>query len=416
MQTPYEFFHEAIPVFTLMKRRGIRIDADKMQTLKEDVESELSIYHKVYTDSKVLKDFQRICGKKFNSKSPKHKQQLFFEMGKLKPFKLTGKANQPSTDKESLENLKTQVEVGSDLDLVLDALLREGHLNKLLGTYIDGLLKLTDSNGLIHPSFNLHTVDTYRSSSDKPNFQNIPIRNPILSRVRRTMVPQNDWFIEADFASAEVRFIAIYSGDPVLIKFILDGYDFHRYYASLLYQKPELEISKEKRFDAKNSFVFPTFYGSYYENTSKNLKLPASHVETVETEFWRQFRKTKRWQDEQMALYNRQGYIETKDGFRMQGHLSTNKVLHYPIECSAFHRLLRALLDTEYDMRERNLQSWICGQIHDSIVIDAKDSEVETCLDVLQYNITKPVWDWANVVPMGAEFKIGRNLIDMKEV
>jgi len=416
MNQAYQLFHEAIPVFTQMKRRGIRIDSDKMQALRNNVENELDEYHDIYRQSEILKRFKQEYKEQFNSGSPNHKRFLFFDMMKLKPLKTSEKTNDPSVDKATLENLKEQVEEGSEIGKILDVVMREAHLNKLLSTYIKGVSNLTDSKGLIHPSFNLHTVDTFRSSSSDPNFQNIPIRNPILSRVRRTMVPQNDWFIEADYAGAEVRMLAIYSDDPVLITFICDGYDFHRYYASLLFEKPENEISKEERYKAKNLFVFPEFYNSYYVTIAKNLGMLESLVEEVEDDLWNKFYRVKRWQNSVVDSYNKCGYVETKLGFCMRGPLSVNNCVNYPIQSSAFHRLLRAVIDIENNMREQQRKSWICGQIHDSIVIDAKDEEIEDCIEVLQYNMIKQVWPWMAKVPMEVEIKIGRNLIDMKEI
>ena len=330
-------------------------------------------------------------------------------------IKAPGKSGISSVDEESMEHLKTQVEEGSEIDKILDACMHEAHLNKLLGTYIKGIMELTDENCILHPSFNLNIPVTYRSSSSDPNFQNLPVRNPILSRMRKTMVPQNDWFLEVDYASAEVRVIAMYSQDRNLIKFILDGYNFHRYYAALLYEKPEERITPMERYNAKNKFVFPEFYGSWYKSIAKGSPdWSEAIVEKAEKIFWKDLSGVKRWQQKELAFYERFGYTETKLGFRFRAPLARKDMYNYPIQGTAFHRLLKAAIDADRAFDEASLKSWLCGQIHDSIVVDVVDSEIEQVMDILEHEMTKKIWDWEGNIPMESEFKIGRNLIDME--
>ena len=173
-----------------------------------------------------------------------------------------------------------------------------------------------------------------------------------------------------------------------------------------------------ERFDGKNGFVFPEFYGSYHKTISPQYPQwhGESHVKEIEQQFWDVLQVTKKWQDGLVASYNECGYVETKLGFRRYGPLKKNEIINTPIQATAFHRLLLALIDSEDEMRKQHMRSEIIGQIHDDLVTDIFEDESDEIIDLQEEMMTKHVWDWDQGVPMEAEFALGENFLEMVEL
>jgi len=420
----YALFHEAIPQFALMKYRGIRVDVPQLEDLGVETTAKL-VELDAAQQCQAVQTYRRKYRRKWDSGSSQDKQKLFFGMLGLKPHHLTPSGSELSnplhcsTDADSMTHLLGQVEAGGPVAKLIEACQREAHLTKLNG-YIKNFLSLTAA-GFLHPSFLLHLVSSFRSSSADPNFQNIPVRIEELAQLRRVLVPRFDLLMELDFAGAEVRGYGVHSKDAQLVQNIRDNVDFHRYYASLLYEIPEDEITKEQRYKGKNGFIFPEFYGSYWKTIARNY--PEWRVEAVqaaEKELWDQMPGLKQWQLDSEKFYHKHGYLQYLTGFRVrygkQGCLSFNQVCNMPNQGFAFHRLLRVLLDLEKEMRRRGMKSLIIGQIHDSVVIDCVKDEVPELIKIGQEIVARPAWGYDAIVPWEAEFKTGPNMLDMKEV
>jgi hypothetical protein len=147
-------------------------------------------------------------------------------------------------------------------------------LQKVLSTNLEGIAEEIDSNGILHPSFNLNTVQTYRSSSSEPNFQNMPVRNKNLSEiVRRCFIARpGNHFVEIDYSSAEVRCNASINGDPKLKQYTTDpNSDMHKDMAVQIFKLLPKQITKLIRNIAKGGFVFAAFYGSWWVGLAEGL-------------------------------------------------------------------------------------------------------------------------------------------------
>jgi len=166
----------------------------------------------------------------------------------------------------------------------LAILVRIRKLVKVRDTYLEAFVR-EQYGGWLHPFFNLHTVRTYRSSSDSPNLQNVPIRDEESMRIcRRALLPrEGHQFIEIDFQALEVHIAALYSKDPALIAYLQDPTsDMHLDMAKQLFLFDSLDrklpAHNTMRHAAKSGFVFPQFYGDYYANNAAGLcdwtKLP----------------------------------------------------------------------------------------------------------------------------------------------
>jgi len=396
---------------------GVCVDEVRLETLKADLQARLLRFEKnIYEDKDLVSRWKE--GRKFNFRSNLDLKKFFFDLKRFNVVNTTAKGN-ASVDKESMEKIDHPV---------AKTILEHRKYDKVLNTYAKNIgVELVD--GKIHPFYSLHNVDSYRSSSSAPNFQNQPKRDDEISRmIRGCIIPsKGNRLVEYDYSSMEVRISACYNRDPNLIKYIEDSHsDMHRDMASQLFFRSPDEITKEERHIAKNGFVFPAFYGSYYEQMGSRMwdVLPdytrerlrengirrknsfIRMVRDVEQDFWNnRFRVYSEWKRENWKSYLEKGYIELYTGFRCRGKMTQKQVNNYPIQGSAFHCLLWTLIELDRWMRDQKLESRIIGEIHDAIILDVCPDE-ERILDESVWRIgTEEIrehWDWI-IVPLAIE-------------
>ena len=425
LERAYQLFHRATPTMVACKVRGIKVDNKRLDEIDREVQRELDEIRAVQESGHAI-EYRRKYGKRWDPNSNRDKQRMFYGMLGMEPLKLTPKGKDKanpdhcSTDAESMEYLAGQAEAGSDAVVLIKACQRQAKITKL-GGYVSNFKEQRDADGYLHPSFLLHNVSSYRSSSSDPNFQNFPVRDEEMARLRTCLVPRHDWLMEMDFSGAEVRGYATYSRDRKLVENIRNRVDYHRLYASLLYGKPEDEITSEERYDTKSGFVFPELYGKAYEAIYyTHPEWPIKNVEAAEKKLWGEHPDLRKWQRGMERHYQEHGYLQYLTGFRAifgkEGFLRWNQICNMPNQGLAFHRLLKCMIDIEDEMRRREMTSIAVGQIHDSVVFDVVNAEAADLYDLCRIIVERPAWEWDTVVGWEAEFKIGRNLLDMKEI
>jgi DNA polymerase-1 len=314
-------------------------------------------------------------------------------------------------------------------------------LKKARDTYIKNLID-ESVNGILRPSFGLHGVKSFRSSSSGPNFQNIPIRDPEIKRaIRRAFIPrQGHVFGGIDYAAMEVKIAACYHQDPMMLKYLTDPTtDMHRDVAMDCYliDTPDM-VLKNVRQEVKGAFTFAQFYGDYYVNSAKNLYAPLvrnenclmygdkqttllnhlkskniytyddflEHIRKVEDKFWNErFPVYTQWKKDWKKEYDKKGYFDLYTGFRCSGFMKKNDVLNYQIQGSAFHCLLWSLIQLHKWLKKYKMKTVIVGQIHDEVVLDMLESEIEVvlskCKEIMTVDIVKH-WPWI-IAPLEVE-------------
>lgn len=311
------------------------------------------------------------------------------------------------------------------------------------------------------------------NSSDSPNFQNFPVRDADVGKlIRSCFVPRpGNVLVEMDYAGIEVRISAAYHRDPVMLEYINDPTkDMHRDMAAQIYCiKPE-HVSKKARYCAKNQFVFPEFYGSYWGQCAPHLwdsiakhglevdgvsikkmlrrkgikslgetishykdgrsdldgrsrgagsgrieTKPGTfmeHIRQVEQDFWGvRFRVYDRWKKRWWDDYMKRGGFKTLTGFWIEGVMKRNDVINYPVQGSAFHCLLWSLIRLQRELRRRKMRALIVGQIHDSIVADVPAEELDDFLILAKRIMTKEIrkhWKWI-IVPLDIEAEVAES-------
>lgn len=260
----HKLFRQGAIELAHVEANGMRIDVDRLDKTIEKTSADIDEITNRLKQDEVWKVWKKRFGQKANLGSPVQLATVVYDEMGYKPEGSTRLGKRPKMDAETLGKI--------DLPFVQDYL-KQKKLDKLLGTYLKGVRREV-VDGFMHPVFNLHFVKTYRSSSDSPNFQNIPIRDPKIGKLIRTcIVPRSGRsLVEIDYSAIEVRVSACYTHDERLIRYINDPTtDMHRDMACKCFKLKPHQVSKVTRYCAKNMFVFPEFYGSYYVRCSQNM-------------------------------------------------------------------------------------------------------------------------------------------------
>jgi DNA polymerase-1 len=453
---------EGCQALAVIEEAGMRIDMDRLDWTISETSQQIEQMMAEQKKDDVWRLWRRRFGEKASMGSRSQLAKILFSLEKdgglgFEHRGHTRLGKQARMDEDVLEQI--------DHPFVKQFLKLEG-LKKLRSTYLMGVRREV-VDGLLHPSFNLHLVRTYRSSSDHPNFQNIPIRDKEIGKlIRSCFVPRpGHVLVESDYGSLEVRVSACYNHDPMLIEYINDPTkDMHRDMAAECYMIEPHEVSKEARFYAKNQFVFPEFYGSYFAQCAPNLwnaigrynlkttdgqsledvllaqgitslgetfshysgrieTKPGTfmeHIRQVEEDFWgRRFKVYAKWKLDWFREYQRTGGFSMLTGFRVDGVYKRNDVINYPVQGSAFHCLLWSLIQLVKWLRRNRMKTVVVGQIHDSIVADVHEDELQDYLAMTRQIMLKDIrreWPWI-IVPLEVEQEVAEtNWFEKKKV
>jgi len=453
MNAAYKLFHEGTLALARAEQQGIRIDIDGCNRKKKFLSRKINYLLRKFEETELAKVWRSVYGTGMNVDSNAQLSEVLYNHLGVTPPKLTN-SGRGSTDEDALSKIDMP-----GVKLILD--IRK--LKKIRDTYLDQFLREVSSDGYVHPFFNLHTVRTYRSSSDSPNFQNIPKRDKDAMKIcRKILFPrQGHQLLEVDFSALEVCVAACYHKDPNMMKYLHDPEsDMHGDVAYKIFMLDDYDelirkvgaVKKIKEFKllrnaAKNGFVFPQFYGDYYKNNAYSIcewvKLPTDkkwkaglgvklpdgksisehfisknikdfdslveHLRKIEDEFWgKDFKVYAQWKEKQWQSYLKNGYVDMFTGFRCSGIMRKNETINYPVQGAAFHCLLWTFIQTDKVMREEGWDTKLVGQIHDSMVIDVNPDELEHVVETVHRIATVELprtWDWI-IVPLNVEFEL----------
>ncbi len=426
----YKLFHDGVLAFAQMEAAGIRIDVEYLDKAIRKTKRKIHYLEKDIADSEVMRKWRRTFKSKTNMESNDQLGVILFDVMGFTCTTLTP-TGKYKTDEKSL---------GSVDHPFVQTHLRIKKLRKILSTYLIGLRREV-VDGFVHPVFNLHTVLTYRSSSNAPNFQNFPVRNKELTKLVRTafIARPGHCLVEIDYSGLEVSIATCYHKDPAMIKDIEDpARDMHRDMAAECYRLHIDQVTKDARYCGKNMFVFPEFYGDWYISCARALweaigsmnlqtvdgmplnihlrqeglagledlnpkerPIPGTcehHIQQVEQKFWEErYPIYAQWKKDWYQDYKDKGWFRSKTGFICQAFMKRNEAINYGVQGSAFHCLLQSLIWMQQEIQQRKMKAQIVGQIHDSIVADVPEGEVEEYLQLAQeitVNRLRKAWDW----------------------
>lgn len=352
----------------------------------------------------------------FNINSAKELRNVLFEQNDF-TTKRTTKKGALSTDKATLTELAATYSTHD----VPKLLLQYRETTKMLSTFIEGLTFWLDEYGRIHSTYKLHGTVTGRLSSAEPNLQNIPrdstIRGIFIAKPGHTL-------IEADYGQAEFRFWALYSQDPRMIADIASGQDIHKMTAASSFGVAPDQVTKKQRQDAK-AIVFGLMYGRSTWSVAQQLGINEDEAEKVVQIFFSKYPVAKRWLRDTVSFARTNGYVKNHFGRlrRLPGINSSDEMVrseaerqskNSPIQSGASDMCMIAGARIKREFTKRGFGGELVLTVHDSVIYEVPDAEVEESLKLIKEGIERPI-EGINV-PMSAEIKMGHRWGSLVEV
>ena len=392
-------------VLARMEVAGIGIDREYLEDLGATLREQLSelegrIHHE--------------AGAPFNINSTGQLREILFDQLGLPVLKKTPKGV-PSTDASVLEKL-------ADAHPIVSHLLEYRELEKLRSTYVDGYLPLITQEGRIHTRFNQLAATTGRSSSDRPNLQNIPVRSDRGKTIRRAFVPRPGWrFVIADYSQIELRVMAHLSMDPGLLEaFRGTETDIHTETAARVFGLEPQNVTDEMRRRAK-AINFGLLYGMEAFGLADRLQISRDEREHIDA-YFEQFPLVQEFLQSVVSEARNRGYTQTmfgrrrylpelsSDNFRIR-QMGERMALNAPVQGSAADIIKKAMVDLDAGLRSAGLETTLLLQIHDELILEAPDPEVEEAGELTR-SLMEGV---ANLeVPLRVDLSTGTDLADAK--
>lgn len=391
-------------VFSLnrMENKGIRVERNALSMYGKELETQISeLEKKIYGE----------VGEEFNINSPKQLGVILFEKMGIQGGKKTKTGY--STAADVLEKLAPDYPVVSNI-------LKYRQLTKLNSTYAQGLAGYIQTDERIHGTFNQTITSTGRISSTEPNLQNIPIRMEIGKAIRKVFIPNDGCvFIDADYSQIELRILAHMSGDEKLIEAYKEEKDIHRATASQVFHVPLEEVTDEQRRNAK-AVNFGIVYGISSFGLSQDLSITRKEAEQYIEDYFKTYPKIKRCIDEFVKNAKEKGYSETMFGRRrpvpelkssnyMQRSFGERIAMNSPIQGTAADIIKIAMINVDKRLRKEKLNSAIVVQVHDELMLEVPENEIEHAKKILVEEMSNAV---QLNVPLEVSAKAGKNWLE----
>lgn len=369
----YEMELPLLSVLANMERYGIYLDAEALSVQKHELLHALTV---------VKKKIFHMAGKEFNLNSPMQLSAILFETLKIKkPF---SKKTTVSTGAEVLEAIAAQHPIAHDI-------LEYRALEKLRSTYVEALpLFINAATGRIHCTFNQSVAATGRLSCQDPNLQNIPVRSEGGLKVRACFKPQKrGWsFIGADYSQIELRILAHFSEDPELLRAFRTKQDIHAHTASLVYDIHPAMVTPEMRSIAK-TVNFGILYGQGPLSLSKQLGIPLKEASEFIKTYFERYPHIQRYLESCKKAARETGVATTLTGRQrpipdMHSHnpalraAAERLAINTPLQGTAADLIKIAMIEIDASILKKNLKGRMVLQIHDELIFEAPDDEVET--------------------------------------
>ncbi len=395
-----------VPVLLRMEQNGVRVDS----ALLREMSSRLAV-----TIDDLAERIYASSGHKFNINSPKQLGDVLFNrMGLPQPIKY-GKGKVISTAQDILEGLAAEHEVPAWV-------LEHRQLQKLKGTYLDALPLLADANGRIHTTFNQVGTATGRLSSTNPNLQNIPIRTAVGREIRAAFVaaPGNR-LMSADYSQIELRLMAHFSQDPLLLDAYRTGKDIHTLTAAEVFEVDPETMDKETRARAK-AVNFGIVYGISPFGLAAQLGIDQKVAKAYIEKYFDRYKGVATFIARTLDIVRRDQAVRTAFGRSRpipdihsrnpnQRGFAERTAVNTPLQGTAADLIKIAMLRIDSEIRRRGLRSLMTLQVHDELLFDVVPEEAEE----MQQLVKKEMESAATFsIPIIADVGLGDNWRDIK--
>jgi len=391
-----------IGVLARMERTGVAIDADLLAEQSREIEKRLD---------ELVESAQQCAGCEFNLGSPKQLQEILFDRLGL-PVKRKTPKGQPSTAEDVLQELAIE---GHDLPKLI---LKHRGLAKLKSTYTDRLPeKIHARTGRVHTHYHQAVTATGRLSSTDPNLQNIPIRTADGRRIRQAFIaPSGSRLLAADYSQIELRIMAHLSADERLLDAFAQGEDIHRATAAEVFGCSAEAVSTEQRRAAK-AINFGLMYGMSGWGLARQLEIERQQADEYIERYFQRYPGVRRFMRETRERAHEQGYVETLFGRRLwldeigsrnlqRRQAAERAAINAPMQGTAADIIKRAMIDVDRWLASRPLDARLIMQVHDELVFEVADGDVET----LRRGLVDAMQQAASLdVPLVVDVGVGAN-------
>jgi DNA polymerase-1 len=404
-----------VPVLVDIERTGVKVDVDFLKQMSTELTARVR---------KLEREIQEIAGIAFNVNSTQQLSDILF--GKLglptDGLKKT-QSGAYSTAADVLEGLRGRHEI-------VDLILEQRQLTKLLGTYVDALPGLVNARtGRVHTSFNQSGAETGRLSSSNPNLQNIPIRSDIGREIRKAFIAEPGYvLLSADYSQVELRILAHITQDEYMLAAFARGEDIHASAAAKVYGVPINQVTKEQRAVAK-MMNFATSYGVTAFGLAQRTGLSRAEAGEFMNRYFATYPGVKRYIEETTAMARRQGYVETLLGRRRyfpvlktqntsaqaynMRQAAERAAINHPIQGTAADIIKMAMIALHRRLKEEGLKARMTLQVHDELVLETPDEELQTVAKIVKETMEDA---YQLDAPLRVDLEYGANWFDQNPV
>jgi len=393
-----------IPVLVTMERDGILLDTHLLREMSLELGQELL---------RLEKEIYGSVGHQFNINSPQQLGRVLFGELRLPQSRRTKTGY--STEASVMEALR-------DTHPIIDLILKYRQLSKLKSTYVDALPALINhKTGRVHTNFNQTGTATGRLSSSDPNLQNIPVRGETGSKIRKAIIaPPGAYLLSADYSQIDLRALAHLSQDPGLIAAFAHDEDIHATTASKIFGIPADEVTPEMRRNAK-TVNFGVVYGMSDYGLEQATNLSREEASQFITLYFEKYPRVKEYLEATKEQARKLGYVQTVLGRRrflpeinssnrMVREAAERMAINAPVQGSSADIIKIAMINLHREMEKRNLKSKMLLQIHDELLFEVPEEEVDEMKSLVTEIMSKAV---ELRVPVKIDIKLGRNWGEM---
>lgn len=388
-----------------MERSGFKVDVATLNEMANEYDKRIAV---------IAEKIDEYAGEKVNPNSPKQLGKILYDKLGLISGKKKGN---PSTSADVLEKI-------ADKHPIVPLILKYRQLQKLNSTYIKGFRPLIDEDtGLIHTCFNQTLTTTGRLSSKEPNLQNIPVREQEGKEIRKLFVSsfENGKIVGADYSQIELRLLAHFSKCQPLIDAFLSGKDIHRITASQVFGVGEDQVTPEMRRSAK-AVNFGIIYGISDYGLSEQLKISLKKAGEYIAKYFEAYPNVKEYMNSNVEFARKNGYVSTLLGrkryipeinssnFNLRS-FGERAAMNMPLQGTAADVIKIAMIKVANRIKKEGLRSRLILQVHDELIVDTAEDEVEEVKNILVEEMQSAV---TLSVPLTVETECGTRWFDAK--
>ena len=387
-----------VPVLSAMERRGVRVDAERLRVLSEELAVRMDALER---------EAHEAAGGPFNLQSPKQIQAILFDGDRLGlPVRTKTPTGQPSTADAVLQDLAREFALPR---IILD----HRALSKLRSTYTVALVaSVNGATGRVHTSYHQAVASTGRLSSSAPNLQNIPVRTAEGRRIRQAFVPPPGFrLLAADYSQIELRIMAHLSGDEGLVGAFAAGRDIHRATAAEVGGIEEAEVDGELRRRAK-AVNFGLIYGMSAFGLARQLGIERGEAQAYIERYFERYPGVRAYMDETRSRARDRGYVETVFGRRLylpeiksrnaaRRQYAERTAINAPMQGTAADVIKRAMVSLHEWTAGREDEVRMIMQVHDELVFEVAEDAVAQASAAIEEHMARAAEELADRMGVG---------------